>query len=86
VRIGARGEGLLRLVFVTPETHRVHHSAFSQETDSNYGQLYPWWDRLFGTYVAQPRDGHEGMTIGLERFREVKHSRLDWMLAQPFLR
>jgi sterol desaturase/sphingolipid hydroxylase (fatty acid hydroxylase superfamily) len=86
VRMPARWEARLRRVFVTPEMHRVHHSARPTETDSNYGQLYPWWDRLFGTYVAQPRDGHEGMTIGLERFRERKHSRLDWMLAQPFLR
>jgi sterol desaturase/sphingolipid hydroxylase (fatty acid hydroxylase superfamily) len=86
VRIGARGEGLLRLVFVTPETHRIHHSAAAPETDSNFGTLYTWWDRLLGTHVEQPAAGHEGMTIGLERFRERKHSRLDWMLAQPFLR
>jgi len=85
VRISARWESLLRVVFVTPEMHRVHHSAVARETDSNFSVLYSWWDRLFGTYVDQPRDGHERMTIGLARFRERKHSLLPWLLIQPFL-
>jgi len=43
--------------------HRVHHSILSRETNSNFGFNLPWWDRLFGTYRAQPADGHEAMTI-----------------------
>jgi len=84
VRIPPRFDAVLRWIFVTPEMHRVHHSSVSAETDSNFCQVYPWWDRLFGTYVEQPRAGHERMTIGLERFRERKHSLLPWMLALPF--
>lgn len=73
----------LRLALVTPDMHRVHHSVRREETDSNYGFCLTWWDRLFRTYRAQPRDGHAGMTIGLERFRAAGELRLDRMLLQP---
>ncbi|MEK9754263.1 MAG: sterol desaturase family protein [Rhodospirillaceae bacterium] len=75
---------LLRLVMVTPDMHRVHHSTLRRETDSNYGFNLPWWDRLFGTYIAQPSAGHDGMVIGLETFRAPVEQRLDRMLLQPF--
>ena len=81
-------EGLdrwLRLIVVTPDMHRVHHSVIPKETNSNFGFNLPWWDRLFGTYIPQPRAGHEGMTIGIEQFREGRDQRLDRMLIQPFL-
>ncbi len=76
---------LLRWLVVTPDMHRVHHSVLAPETNSNFGFNVPWWDRLFGTYRAQPEAGHEGMTIGIEQFREAKDQRLDRMLAQPFM-
>jgi len=50
-------DGLLRLVLVTPDMHRVHHSIDRRETDSNFGFNLPWWDRLFGTYRPQPALG-----------------------------
>jgi len=59
---------LLRLVLVTPDMHRVHHSVVVGETNSNFGFNLPWWDRLFGTYRDQPAAGHDGMTIGIEIF------------------
>ena len=75
---------LLRLIVVTPDMHRVHHSVVVSETNSNFGFNLPWWDRLFGTYRGQPAAGHEGMTIGIEDFREPADQRLDKMLTQPF--
>lgn len=75
---------VLRLLVVTPDMHRVHHSITSHETNSNFGFNLPWWDRLFGTYRAQPADGHERMTIGVEQFRTLHDLRLDRMLTQPF--
>lgn len=84
IRIPAGVERWLRLVVVTPDMHRVHHSAWQVETDSNYGFNLPWWDRLFRTYTAQPRDGHEGMTIGLSEHQTEAPSRLLWALAFPF--
>jgi sterol desaturase/sphingolipid hydroxylase (fatty acid hydroxylase superfamily) len=76
---------LLRLLVVTPEMHRVHHSVYPRETNSNFGFNLPWWDFLFGTYRAQPADGHEGMTIGLAQFRDERVDRLPTMLVLPFL-
>jgi sterol desaturase/sphingolipid hydroxylase (fatty acid hydroxylase superfamily) len=75
---------VLRLVLVTPEMHRVHHSVDPRETNSNFGFNLPWWDYLLGTYRSQPAAGHEGMSIGLSQFRGEQVDRLPWMLALPF--
>jgi sterol desaturase/sphingolipid hydroxylase (fatty acid hydroxylase superfamily) len=85
VRIAPRFERALRRVIVTPEMHRVHHSIHRDETDSNYGFNLSCWDRLFGTYRDRPRDGHAGMTIGLERFRGERDRHLDRLLWQPLI-
>jgi sterol desaturase/sphingolipid hydroxylase (fatty acid hydroxylase superfamily) len=74
----------VRLVVVTPDMHRVHHSIAYNETNSNFGFNLPWWDRLFGTYRAQPAAGHEAMTIGVDAFRSRADLRLDRLLVQPF--
>jgi sterol desaturase/sphingolipid hydroxylase (fatty acid hydroxylase superfamily) len=84
VRLPAGLDRALRLVAVTPDMHRVHHSVVRRETNSNFGFALPWWDRLFGTYRAQPAAGHEGMTVGLAAFRDPAELRLDRMLLQPF--
>ena len=74
----------LRWAIVTPDMHRVHHSIVYNETNSNFGFNLPWWDRLFGTYRAQPAAGHEAMTIGVDAFRGREELRLDKLLVQPF--
>ena len=84
VRIPLGIDRVLRWLLVTPDMHRVHHSILARETNSNFGFNLPWWDRLFGTYRAQPAAGHEAMTIGIEQFREPRELRLDRMLVQPF--
>jgi sterol desaturase/sphingolipid hydroxylase (fatty acid hydroxylase superfamily) len=75
---------VVRLLVVTPDMHRVHHSVLRRETDSNFGFNLPWWDRLFGTYRPAPEAGHDGMTIGLPIFRDPRELRLDRLLSQPF--
>jgi hypothetical protein len=75
---------VLRLVLVTPDMHRVHHSVVVRETNSNFGFNLPWWDFLFGTYRNQPAAGHDGMTVGLSQFRDERVERLPYMLALPF--
>lgn len=84
VRIPPGVERALRLIVVTPEMHRVHHSIDRHETNSNFGFNHPWWDRLFGTYRAAPAAGLTNMTIGIEQFRDVGESRLDRLVTQPF--
>lgn len=80
-----RIDGLLRMVLVTPNMHRVHHSIVKAETDSNFGFNLPWWDKLFGTYRAAPAAGPDAVTLGIENFRQAGDSRLDRLLIQPLL-
>ena len=85
VRIPLALDKVLRVLLVTPDMHRVHHSIISNETNSNFGFCLSVWDRIFKSYKAQPHKGHEGMTIGLEIFRNPAEHRLDKLLVQPFL-
>jgi sterol desaturase/sphingolipid hydroxylase (fatty acid hydroxylase superfamily) len=74
---------VLRWIVVTPDMHRIHHSVHARETNSNFGFNLPWWDPLLGTYRPDPSEGHQRMTIGIERFRSVDELRIDRMLLQP---
>ncbi len=77
---------IVRLFVVTPDMHRVHHSVEENETNSNFGFNLSIWDRLFGTYIAQPRAGHVGMTIGIHQHRHPRWvTWLPGMLALPFI-
>jgi sterol desaturase/sphingolipid hydroxylase (fatty acid hydroxylase superfamily) len=82
ISLPARLERWLRLVVVTPEMHRTHHSEVRAETDSCYGFCLPWWDRLFGSYRAAPAAG-EAVVIGVDGWREERHQRLHRLLLQP---
>ena len=77
-------EPIARWLVVTPQMHQVHHSIERAETDSNFGFNLPWWDRLFGTYRAEPASGEQTMTIGLPIFRNINESRIVRLLTQPF--
>ena len=86
VRLPRALDRMLRLLIVTPDMHRVHHSRIPDETNSNFGFYLSLWDRLFGTYRAQPVDGHEAMTIGIDTWRDAVHCiYLPGLLALPFL-
>lgn len=82
--VGERADRWLRWILVTPDMHRVHHSVLYEESSSNFGFSLAWWDRLFGTYRAEPRFGHDAMTIGVDAFRAPEELRLDYLLSQPF--
>jgi sterol desaturase/sphingolipid hydroxylase (fatty acid hydroxylase superfamily) len=85
LKLPSRVDAALRLAVVTPDMHRVHHSVDRAEHDKNYGFSLSVWDRLFGTYLAQPRDGHESMVTGLE-WQDERPSRFGWSLLLPFRR
>lgn len=74
----------IRKVLVTPDMHRVHHSILVEELNRNFGFNLSIWDRLFGTYQQQPRDGHDQMLIGLSEYREPGEARIDRLISQPF--
>lgn len=77
-------ERRLRWLVVTPEMHRIHHSVHREETDSNFGFHLSLWDRLFGSYRSDPRDGQTTMQIGLHEFRESRDQSLWALLVNPF--
>lgn len=85
IRLPLWFDRILRRVLVTPDMHRVHHSTIRAEHDTNYGFSLSWWDRMFGTYTDQPKDGHEGMKIGLQ-WQDTRPTGLIWSLALPFFR
>jgi sterol desaturase/sphingolipid hydroxylase (fatty acid hydroxylase superfamily) len=86
IRFPVKLDGLLRLLLVTPDMHRVHHSILPQELQSNFGFNLPWWDYLFGTYRPQPAQGHIAMVIGLTNPHDEPVEDLSWMLMTPFLK
>ena len=86
IRLPARLEQLLRVCLVTPDMHRVHHSIHADEHHSNFSFNLSVWDRVFGSYRAQPRDGHKTMTIGLKQFRLVSDQSVLALIWQPFRR
>lgn len=86
IRMPLAADSALRKLIVTPDMHRIHHSVYREETDSNFGFCLSWWDRIFKTYTPQPRDGHERMTIGTGQFLDAKYLNLHWLIAVPFLK
>ncbi len=84
IQLPSKVDQSLRLLIVTPDMHRVHHSLRGDETDSNFGFSLSWWDRWLGTYIAQPIDGHQQMVIGIPQFHHPDENRLHRMLTQPF--
>jgi sterol desaturase/sphingolipid hydroxylase (fatty acid hydroxylase superfamily) len=76
----------LRRFVVTPDMHRVHHSSLAVEGNKNFASILSLWDRLFGSYCAQPMGGHEAMTIGIPTIRDARSRAISWMLAHPFSR
>ena len=83
INIPLKVDAALRLFLVTPDMHRVHHSCVPDETNSNFGFNFPWWDRLFGSYRAQPGKGHMEMEIGIKRLQDIEQQRIDRLLFQP---
>ena len=85
IRLPRGLDSRLRWLLVTPDMHRVHHSVEDDEANSNFGFNLSCWDRLFGTYRDQPRNGHEGMVIGIRGYRTPHEvSWLPGILALPF--
>ena len=84
VRMPAGLDRILWWIVVTPDMHRVHHSVRRDEHSHNFGFNFPWWDRLLGTYLDQPAEGHEAMTIGLAEYQAQPRQSLWWIIALPF--
>ena len=75
----------LRWFLVTPDLHRVHHSAKMTEANRNFGFIFSLWDKLFGTYLAEPQKGQMYMRIGLDAFNDPKYLKGGQILLIPFM-
>ena len=84
IELPRRLDRLMRLAIVTPDMHRIHHSTEVGETNSNYGFNLSIWDRLFRTYIDQPKSGYDELEIGLKPWRDEKPTELGWSLKLPF--
>lgn len=85
IRYPNKLDTFLRLLFVTPNMHRVHHSISRDEMDTNFGFFLSIWDSVCGTHHrAPPRAGHERVALGLPYIREQSHLGLWQLLIMPF--
>ena len=85
IRLPIAIDRILRYFIVTPDLHRIHHSAWKRETNSNFGAVFPVWDLVFSTFRARARDGHEQMRLGLDEVRGPAAHRPLWLLGSPLL-
>jgi len=84
IMLNTKFDSVLRTLFVTPDMHRIHHSVVRKETDSNYGNVFSIWDRVFKTYRALPEAGYDDMVIGLDKFRQPSSGQVLQLLKNPF--
>lgn len=85
IKLPAALDRILRLLIVTPDMHRVHHSVEKDESSRNFGFNLSWWDHLFDTYRQQPRAGHEEMVVGIQNYRELRDvTSIHGLLLLPF--
>lgn len=85
IRMPRALDRLLRFTLVTPAMHSIHHSKAAGDSQTNFGVIFPWWDRIFGTYRDQSAAGDDAMAFGVDGFEGRRHQMLHWMLAHPFL-
>jgi sterol desaturase/sphingolipid hydroxylase (fatty acid hydroxylase superfamily) len=84
IRLPQRLERAISYVLVTPRMHRIHHSAWQPETDSNYGATFSCWDRLFGTFRAGSPQTDKQIVLGLDEVQDKQSSSFLWLLSMPF--
>ena len=78
-------EKIVRLLIVTPDVHRIHHSVIREETNSNYGFNLIIWDKFFGSYTAHAKEGDKNILLGLNEFKDHREvTQLHHLLLQPF--
>ena len=82
IKLPKKLDNLLSYVFVSPDMHKVHHHYVLPYTDSNYGNIFSVWDRLFGTFMTLDRDA---IIYGVDTFPDEEgNGKLGVLLKQPF--
>jgi sterol desaturase/sphingolipid hydroxylase (fatty acid hydroxylase superfamily) len=83
IRLNGTLDRFLRLLFVTPHMHKVHHSRDQKETDSNYSNIFSLWDKIFGTYNSAT--DFRKLSYGLDGFDVEERQTLGGLLKMPFM-
>ena len=86
IRLPPALDTALRWLLVTPNMHRIHHSKIQSETDSNYGSLFSFWDRWFGSYTKTAHCPLQDLPIGLSQVPPASAMNLGKLIADPFRR
>jgi len=82
IKLPKKVDEVLSYVLVSPDMHKVHHHHVLPYTDSNYGNIFSIWDRIFGTFMKLDR---EKLVYGVDVFpNEAKNSHIGELLKQPF--
>jgi len=84
IRLPSGVDRVLRWLVCTPDMHRIHHSIYPSETNSNYGFFLSVWDRIFKVYSVEPKDSPETMVLGLEDYQHQQELGLKALLVSPF--
>ncbi|MBK9981030.1 MAG: sterol desaturase family protein [Saprospiraceae bacterium] len=84
ISLPKRIENVLRYILVTPDLHRIHHSSYQPETDTNFGAVFPIWDIVFRTFKTNTKTEPKEMQLGLEEVRDEKVNNILWLLLSPF--
>jgi sterol desaturase/sphingolipid hydroxylase (fatty acid hydroxylase superfamily) len=81
IKLPAKLDRMLQYFIVTPNMHKIHHSRYQQETDSNYSNVFSIWDRVFGTFNA--KKDYSQIDYGLD-YLESRHFAFGELLKMPF--
>lgn len=84
IEIPYKVDKLLRLIIVTPDYHRIHHSRESDERNSNYGFFLTFWDKLFFSYTKEPQGDRKSFALGIPGYDDSRIHRLDQLFIDPF--
>jgi len=84
INLPLKVDRVLRWILITPDMHRIHHSTVRSETDSNYGFSISLWDRMFRTYVVEPKATQTTLDIGLPEYRDQQELGFIQLLVLPF--
>lgn len=84
IRLSPRLDAVIRLLIVTPDFHRIHHSRIKEERNSNYGFFLSFWDRIFSTYIKEPSGDIKTFPLGITGYSRAVIHRLDKLLIDPF--
>ena len=82
IKMSKRVDKIISYVLISPDMHKIHHHYVLPYTDSNYGNIFSVWDRIFGTYMYMDR---EDVVYGVDTFpNEKENASLKHLLKQPF--